>query len=181
MISLQLLPLQELHYIRPKIKQDGISEIKFGRFFRELLIPFSYLNNLILDFPRHPLQELLVSPFVPNHFEGNLSSKVRIITGPNASGKSIYLKQTGLISFMACIGRFELKFGKLTLLLISISFVPADEASIVPVDRILTRIKTRDTVAANLSTFAIDLNQMSHAIQRSTSKSLILIDEFGKV
>jgi DNA mismatch repair protein MSH5 len=104
---------------------------------------------------------------------------MKIITGPNASGKSVYLKQVGLIHFMAAIGRSEYSTC-IHWLKNKISFVPADEASIAIFDSILTRVKTRDTVASNMSTFAIDLTQMAQAIERSTEKSLIIIDEFGK-
>ncbi|XP_032221965.2 mutS protein homolog 5 isoform X2 [Nematostella vectensis] len=113
----------------------------------------------------HPLQELCVSQFVPNDTAINEDSgRVVILTGPNASGKSVYLKQVGLIVFLAHIG----------------SFVPAESAIIGVTDRLFTRIHTRETVSVGLSTFMIDLNQVASAIQSATDKSLVLIDEFGK-
>ncbi|XP_033945460.1 mutS protein homolog 5 isoform X4 [Pseudochaenichthys georgianus] len=114
---------------------------------------------------RHPLLELCSPVFVANSFQSSEShSRVKVITGPNSSGKSIYLKQVGLIVFMALIG----------------SDVPAKEADIGLLDGIFTRMQSRESVSVGLSTFMIDLNQMAHAINSSTGNSLVLIDEFGK-
>uniref|UniRef100_A0A669EE37 MutS protein homolog 5 n=1 Tax=Oreochromis niloticus TaxID=8128 RepID=A0A669EE37_ORENI len=97
---------------------------------------------------RHPLLELCSPVFVANSFHSSESEgRVKIITGPNSSGKSIYLKQVGLIVFMALIG----------------SDVPAKEAEIGLVDGIFTCMQSRESVSVGLSTFMIDLNQVSHA------------------
>ncbi|KAM7420771.1 hypothetical protein PAMA_015134 [Pampus argenteus] len=94
---------------------------------------------------RHPLLELCSPVFVANSFQSCESQgRVKIITGPNSSGKSIYLKQVGLIVFMALIG----------------SDVPAKEAEIGLVDGIFTRMQSRESVSMGLSTFMIDLNQV---------------------
>uniref|UniRef100_A0A3P9M5H2 MutS protein homolog 5 n=1 Tax=Oryzias latipes TaxID=8090 RepID=A0A3P9M5H2_ORYLA len=114
---------------------------------------------------RHPLLELCSPVFVANSFQSfDTEGRVKIITGPNSSGKSIYLKQVGLIVFMALIG----------------SDVPAKEAEIGLVDGIYTRMQSRESVSVGLSTFMIDLNQMAQALNSSTGNSLLLIDEFGK-
>uniref|UniRef100_UPI0037E7B62E mutS protein homolog 5 n=1 Tax=Semicossyphus pulcher TaxID=241346 RepID=UPI0037E7B62E len=114
---------------------------------------------------RHPLLELCSPVFVANSFQClETQGRVKIITGPNSSGKSIYLKQVGLIVFMALIG----------------SDVPAKEAEIGLVDGIFTRMQSRESVSVGLSTFLIDLNQMAQALNSSTGNSLVLIDEFGK-
>nr|XP_046254342.1 mutS protein homolog 5 isoform X2 [Scatophagus argus] len=114
---------------------------------------------------RHPLLELCSPVFVANTFQSSESQdRVKVITGPNSSGKSIYLKQVGLIVFMALIG----------------SDVPAKEAEIGLVDGIFTRMQSRESVSVGLSTFMIDLSQMAHALNSSTGNSLVLIDEFGK-
>ncbi|XP_023256551.1 mutS protein homolog 5 [Seriola lalandi dorsalis] len=114
---------------------------------------------------RHPLLELCTPVFVANSFESSeLQGRIKIITGPNSSGKSIYLKQVGLIVFMALIG----------------SDVPAKEAEIGLVDGIFTRMQSRESVSVGLSTFMIDLNQMAQALNSSTGNSLVLVDEFGK-
>uniref|UniRef100_A0A8C5HZ58 DNA mismatch repair proteins mutS family domain-containing protein n=1 Tax=Gouania willdenowi TaxID=441366 RepID=A0A8C5HZ58_GOUWI len=114
---------------------------------------------------RHPLLELCSPVFVANSFQSSESEgRVKVITGPNSSGKSIYLKQVGLIVFMALIG----------------SNVPAKEAEIGLVDGIFTRMQSRESVSMGLSTFMIDLNQMAQAFNSSSGNSLVLIDEFGK-
>ncbi|XP_012509154.1 PREDICTED: mutS protein homolog 5 isoform X2 [Propithecus coquereli] len=115
---------------------------------------------------RHPLMELCARTFVPNSAEcsGN-KGRVKVITGPNSSGKSIYLKQVGLITFMALVG----------------SFVPAEEAEIGAVNSIFTRIHSCESISLGLSTFMIDLNQqVAKAVNNATAQSLVLIDEFGK-
>ncbi|XP_029694056.1 mutS protein homolog 5 isoform X3 [Takifugu rubripes] len=94
---------------------------------------------------RHPLLELCSPVFVPNSFRSlDSQGRVKVITGPNSSGKSIYLKQVGLIVFMALIG----------------SDVPAKEAEVGLVDGIYTRMQSRESVSVGLSTFMIDLNQV---------------------
>ncbi|XP_068415370.1 mutS protein homolog 5 isoform X5 [Eschrichtius robustus] len=115
---------------------------------------------------RHPLMELCARTFVPNSAEcGGYKGRVKVITGPNSSGKSIYLKQVGLITFMALVG----------------SFVPAEEAEIGAVDAIFTRIQSCESISLGLSTFMIDLNQqVAKAVNNATERSLVLIDEFGK-
>lgn len=87
-----------------------------------------------------------------------------IMTGPNYSGKSVLLKQTALIVYMAHVG----------------CFVPAAEATIGLTDKILTRIATRETVSKSHSTFMIDLQQIALATTVATNRSLVIIDEFGK-
>jgi len=87
-----------------------------------------------------------------------------MMTGPNYSGKSVYLKQIALIVYLAHIG----------------SFVPAKRAEIGITDKILTRIVTRETVSSTQSAFMIDLQQICMAITFATSRSLLIIDEFGK-
>uniref|UniRef100_A0A673AVK2 MutS homolog 5 n=1 Tax=Sphaeramia orbicularis TaxID=375764 RepID=A0A673AVK2_9TELE len=103
-------------------------------------------RRIIITEGRHPLFELCSPVFVANSYHCTESqARVKIITGPNSSGKSIYLKQVGLIVFMALIG----------------SNVPAKEAEIGLVDGIFTRMQSRESVSVGLSTFMIDLNQVT--------------------
>lgn len=105
------------------------------------------------------------SPFVPNDIQsGSDYGSIKVLTGPNACGKSVYLKQVAVIVYIAHIG----------------CFVPAESASIGPIDRIFTRIQSLDSVSVGLSTFMIDINQMSQALKSATEKSLVVVDEFGK-
>jgi DNA mismatch repair protein MSH5 len=119
---------------------------------------------------RHPLQALCVDLFVPNsttmgvNAQENNSGVIHAITGANFSGKSCYIKQVALIVFMAHIG----------------SFVPAESAVIGKVDRIFTRINSRESCTVPLSTFMIDLQQISFMLENCTRRSLLVIDEFGK-
>ncbi|VDM93755.1 unnamed protein product [Onchocerca ochengi] len=127
-----------------------------------------YVDESVIDVDdgRHAITELLsTSKFVANPIRsGGAQTKVKILIGPNASGKSIYLKQIGIIVFLAHIG----------------SFVPAKSAIIGSVDRIITRMHSLDCVLDGMSTFATDLSQMAVALRRGTGNSLILIDEFGR-
>lgn len=128
-------------------------------------------KTLQIEGGRHPLQELVVSSFVPNdcHLgqDGDFTDEsltALVLTGPNHSGKSIYLKQTAIITYLAHIG----------------SFVPATQAVIGLTDKILTRISTKESVSRNESAFAIDIRQMAQAMTGATSRSLVIVDEFGK-
>lgn len=87
-----------------------------------------------------------------------------MITGPNFSGKSVYLKQVGLITYLAHLG----------------CFVPAESCMIGLIDRIFCRIQSRESLSLNQSTFLIDCSQVGLMIRHSSERSLLLIDEFGK-
>ncbi|MBD2345820.1 DNA mismatch repair protein MutS [Anabaena subtropica] len=121
---------------------------------------------------RHPVveQSLPAGFFVPNSTnlgsgEENISlPDLIILTGPNASGKSCYLRQVGLIQLMAQIG----------------SFVPAKSARLGVCDRIFTRVGAVDDLATGQSTFMVEMNETANILNHATSRSLVLLDEIGR-
>lgn len=132
-------------------------------------------NVIQIERGRHPLQELTVPAYIANscYVAGGSGEEygqeaehpsMLVMTGPNYSGKSVYLKQNALIVYMAHIG----------------SYVPAERATIGLTDKILTRIATRESVSQNQSAFMTDLQQIALATTLATHRSLIIIDEFGK-
>lgn len=133
-----------------------------GKFVRPTL---TTNKEVVIVNGRHPLVEL-IREYVPSTtvIDGSKRNFINIISAPNASGKSIYMKQVGLVCYMAHIGMF----------------VPADECRIGSLDSIYTRIFTPQSVYQCESAFMADLQQMSKVIMNSTSRSLVLIDEFGK-
>lgn len=117
---------------------------------------------------RHPVVERILPPgekFTPNSCKLSSSeNQIIILTGPNMAGKSVYLRQVGLIVLMAQIG----------------SFVPAKEARIGLVDRIFTRVGASDNIASGESTFLVEMQETANILNNATSKSLILLDEIGR-
>ncbi|NDJ36512.1 MAG: DNA mismatch repair protein MutS, partial [Chloroflexi bacterium] len=116
---------------------------------------------------RHPVVEQLLAGsdrFVPNDTTFTSEERIHVITGPNMSGKSTYLRQVALIVLLAQIG----------------SFVPADEAHIGLVDRIFTRIGAQDEIHAGQSTFMVEMVETALILQQSTRRSLIVLDEIGR-
>ena len=116
---------------------------------------------------RHPVVEQSLGEgfFVPNSADiGADNPDLIILTGPNASGKSCYLRQIGLIQLIAQIG----------------SFVPATEARLAICDRIFTRVGAVDDLATGQSTFMVEMNETANILNHATPKSLILLDEIGR-
>ena len=133
-------------YTKPEIAIDGIIDIKGGR---------------------HPVVELMQTEelFVPNDTYLDLTdNRMMIITGPNMSGKSTYMRQTALITLMAQIG----------------SFVPAEHAKISVVDRIFTRIGASDDLTSGQSTFMVEMSEVAEIVQHATKQSLVILDEVGR-
>jgi DNA mismatch repair protein MutS len=116
---------------------------------------------------RHPVVEraLVDERFVPNDtYLSNQDAQLIILTGPNMSGKSTYLRQVALIVLLAQLG----------------SFVPADSAIIGLVDRIFTRVGLQDDLVTGQSTFMIEMVETANILNNATSKSLIILDEIGR-
>ena len=134
------------NYCRPIINDKNIMEIKGGR---------------------HPVVESILpeQQFVPNDTLLNVSdSQIMILTGPNMSGKSTYIRQVALLTLMAQMG----------------SFIPAEKATIGVVDRIFTRVGASDELTRGQSTFMVEMSETANILNNATSKSLIILDEIGR-
>jgi DNA mismatch repair protein MutS len=133
------------NYIRPKITAAG---------------------ELFINEGKHPvLAEALGAEFVPNDIElGENTGDCLIITGPNMSGKSTYIRQTALLVIMAQAG----------------SFIPAKDACLGLVDKIFTRIGASDELLRGQSTFMVEMTETANIINNATEKSLVILDEVGR-
>ena len=133
------------NYIRPKISEDG---------------------RLVIHEGKHPvLAETLGPEFVPNDAElGNNAGEILVITGPNMSGKSTYIRQVALLVLMAQTG----------------SYLPAKNAEIGLVDRIFTRVGASDELVRGQSTFMVEMTETANIINNATKKSLVILDEVGR-
>jgi len=143
-----LAEVAERHdYVRPTVDDSLTIEIQEGR---------------------HPVVEQTLpagDPFIPNDLAVDPDDEqILIITGPNMAGKSVALRQIGLITLLAQVG----------------SFVPADAARIGVVDRIFTRVGASDNLAAGESTFLVEMNEAAKILNNATARSLILFDEVGR-
>ena len=133
------------NYVRPQVMNDNGLDIREGR---------------------HPVVEQLLhgERYVPNDITFEQGEAIRVITGPNMSGKSTYLRQAALIALMAQMG----------------SFVPAATAKIGLVDRIFTRIGAQDEIHAGQSTFMVEMIEVANILHHATSRSLLILDEIGR-
>jgi len=124
-------------------------------------------NNYELDIEegRHPvIESIQFEPYIPNHTRMNKEKRLFIITGPNMSGKSSFMRQVALIQLLAQIG----------------SFVPAKEATIGVVDRIFTRVGAYDDLTMGQSTFMVEMTETANILNNATEKSLVILDEIGR-
>ncbi len=124
-------------------------------------------TSITIDNGRHPVIErvLPAGAFVANDLAfSDDGASMHILTGPNMSGKSTYLRQLGLITLLAQIG----------------SFVPADRAEIGLVDRVFTRVGALDNLARGQSTFLVEMVETANILHHATDRSLVLLDEVGR-
>ncbi|KAF2276083.1 mismatch repair protein 5 [Westerdykella ornata] len=158
---------------RPRVTLDNDIEIKGGRYvlhshiLQELTVPSYVANDTKIvggSGAANSFENMGSSSSAYSTQPSGGDSNMLIMTGPNYSGKSVYLKQVALIVFMAHVG----------------CFVPAESARIGLTDKILSRVATRETVSRAQSAFMIDLQQISLALSLATRRSLLIIDEFGK-
>ena len=135
---------EEYNFVKPQINDEGIINIKNGR---------------------HPVVEIVSKgEYVPNDCIMDGDVNTLLITGPNMSGKSTYMRQLAIIIIMAQIG----------------SFVPAESANLPIVDKIFTRIGASDDLVSGESTFMVEMKEACNAICNATENSLILFDELGR-
>ena len=127
----------------------------------------SNIKHIKIEEGRHPVVEqyLKNGQFVPNDtYLDQSENKMMVITGPNMAGKSTYMRQTAIITYMAHIG----------------SFVPAKQAEISITDRIFTRVGASDDLAYGQSTFMVEMSEVALILANATDKSLIVLDEIGR-
>ena len=129
-------------YARPEMGADGI-DIEGGR---------------------HPVVERTEPGFVPNDTSLDDDRRVAVVTGPNMSGKSTYMRQVALIVLLAQAG----------------SFVPAADARLRVVDRVFTRVGASDDIAGGRSTFMVEMTELASILRAATADSLVLLDEVGR-
>ncbi|AYV92279.1 DNA mismatch repair protein MutS [Fusobacterium necrophorum subsp. funduliforme ATCC 51357] len=132
-------------YVRPEVLEEDILEIRGGR---------------------HPIVESLIpkGSYVKNDLYFDRTERMMVLTGPNMSGKSTYMKQIALIIILAQVG----------------SFVPADFAKIGIVDKIFTRIGASDDLLTGQSTFMVEMSEVANIVHNATEKSFIILDEIGR-
>ncbi len=132
-------------YVKPEVNAEDAIEIKGGR---------------------HPVIEWIGAhgAYIPNDCKLDSSCSMYVITGPNMSGKSSYLRQVALIVLMAQTG----------------SFVPADSAVVGVVDRIFTRVGAHDELASGQSTFMVEMNETANILNNASLRSLVVLDEIGR-
>lgn len=133
-------------YVKPEIAIDGVIDIRDGR---------------------HPVVELVLDDemYVPNNvYLDQKANRMSIITGPNMSGKSTYMRQTALIVLMAQMG----------------CFVPASYAHISITDKIFTRVGASDDLTAGQSTFMVEMSEVADILKHATKNSLVILDEVGR-
>lgn len=134
----------EYHLVKPELNDNHIIDIKNGK---------------------HPvIEKVSKGEYVPNDCLMNEEINTLLITGPNMSGKSTYMRQLAIIIIMAQMG----------------SFVPADSASLPIIDQIFTRIGASDDLVSGESTFMVEMKEARNAICNATKDSLILFDELGR-
>lgn len=122
-------------------------------------------NEIHIKDGRHPVIECNIgSNYIPNDLNLNTNEDILLVTGPNMSGKSTYMRQIALIAIMAQMG----------------SFVPCKEASLPVFDQIFTRIGASDDIVSGQSTFMVEMTEVNNALSHATKNSLVLFDEIGR-
>lgn len=179
------LEAELFHAIRLKISAEGSELLKTARILAELDVLCSLAevalargyvkpemvpeNILQVEAGKHPVVDANTGRFVPNdlllaELDAPEPIRLMILTGPNMSGKSTFLRQAALIVLMAQIG----------------SFVPAKSGRIGLCDRIFTRIGAKDEIALGQSTFMVEMVESANILNNATDRSLVILDEVGR-
>ncbi|MUK90722.1 DNA mismatch repair protein MutS [Ornithinibacillus sp. L9] len=159
--------IPELQYLA-----DAVSKIDVLQAFATVSEANNYkrprfvTDKLSIKNGRHPVVEQVMKDgsFVPNDIHLDQDRSILLITGPNMSGKSTYMRQLALTVIMGQIG----------------CFVPCDEAELIIFDQIFTRIGAADDLVSGQSTFMVEMLEAKHALSNATDRSLILLDEIGR-
>ena len=125
---------------------------------------FSTLPGVEIRAGRHPLVEASIERYTPNDCVLRDSRRLLLITGPNMGGKSTYMRSVALIAVLAYCG----------------SYVPAEECTLGPLDRIFTRVGASDDLAGGRSTFMVEMTEAAEILHAATPHSLVLMDEIGR-
>ncbi|MEF8783140.1 MAG: DNA mismatch repair protein MutS [Haloarculaceae archaeon] len=140
----------EYDYCRPVVTDPDVAEPN--------------VDGIHIEGGRHPVVERTEASFVPNDTHLDDDERVAVITGPNMSGKSTYMRQVALIAILAQAG----------------GFVPADVARLGIVDRVFTRVGASDDIAGGRSTFMVEMTELADILAHATERSLVLLDEVGR-
>ncbi|MFC7074535.1 DNA mismatch repair protein MutS [Halovenus rubra] len=122
------------------------------------------VDGIHIENGRHPVVERTEESFVPNGTMLDSDDQIAVVTGPNMSGKSTYMRQVALIVILAQAG----------------SFVPAESARLQIVDRLFTRVGASDDIAGGRSTFMMEMTELADILDHATDQSLVLLDEVGR-
>lgn len=160
-VQAYLRDIQSNAYALSKI--DAITSLALCALENNYVRP-SFSDMIILKNSRHPIVEKFERDFIKNDLKMDSVNKFMILTGPNMSGKSTFIRQVALIAVMAQIG----------------SFVPAEEAILPIFDRVFTRIGARDDVAGGKSTFLVEMSETALILRYATENSLVILDEVGR-
>lgn len=168
----QLLQTIASHVPALRLTAFNLAEVDILVCFSERAVHLNYCKPELSDDVgvsiqggRHPVVELsLEDPFTPNDVDLHSERRLLMITGPNMGGKSTYMRQTVIIVLMCYIG----------------CYIPADSATIGPVDRIFTRIGAHDDLSTGRSTFMVEMTEAANILNNATSDSLVLMDEIGR-
>lgn len=168
--------IQELHSYTPILQKLArwVAQVDVLLCFAIAARRYHYTRPTFTDEPilsvqkgRHPVIERFLpphQPYQPNDLFLHPDRRILLLTGPNMSGKSAYMRQNALILLMAQVG----------------SFVPAEKVEFQPVDQIFSRVGASDNIAAGQSTFMVEMQETARILHQATSRSFVILDEIGR-